>query len=89
MMPYYVGLGLTFNWGALTGYSAIQGMCDWTVVLPLYVSCFAWTIVYDTIYAHQVSNCIVYACLLTWLISCFLCLSGYFWFFYYFIDCFY
>ncbi|XP_057375065.1 4-hydroxybenzoate polyprenyltransferase, mitochondrial-like [Daphnia carinata] len=46
-------LGLTFNWGALLGYSAIKGYCDWSVCLPLYAAGVAWTLVYDTIYAHQ------------------------------------
>eukprot|EP00854_Cymbomonas_tetramitiformis_P007044 gene7044-8400_t len=46
-------LGLTFNWGALLGWAAVHGACDWNVVLPLYAGCIAWTIVYDTIYAHQ------------------------------------
>ncbi|XP_038056461.1 4-hydroxybenzoate polyprenyltransferase, mitochondrial-like [Patiria miniata] len=48
-----VFLGLTFNFGALIGYAAIRGSCDWSIVLPLYASCIAWTIVYDTIYGHQ------------------------------------
>ncbi len=47
-------LGLTFNWGALLGWAAVQGSCDWAVVLPLYASGVCWTLVYDTIYAHQV-----------------------------------
>ena len=45
-------LGLTFNWGALVGYSAVAGR----ITLPalfLYAGCFFWTIGYDTIYAHQ------------------------------------
>ncbi|XP_002737946.1 4-hydroxybenzoate polyprenyltransferase, mitochondrial-like [Saccoglossus kowalevskii] len=46
-------LGLTFNWGALLGWAAIRGSCDWSVVLPLYISCIAWTLFYDTVYAHQ------------------------------------
>jgi 4-hydroxybenzoate polyprenyltransferase len=46
-------LGLTFNWGALLGWAAVRGACDWTVVLPLYFGGVAWTLVYDTIYAHQ------------------------------------
>ncbi|KAJ0407526.1 hypothetical protein ATCC90586_002191 [Pythium insidiosum] len=46
-------LGLTFNWGALLGWSAVQGSCDWSVVLPLYAGGVAWTLVYDTLYAHQ------------------------------------
>ncbi|GAA5890988.1 hypothetical protein JCM8208_003120 [Rhodotorula glutinis] len=46
-------LGLAFNWGALLGSSAVLGQCDWTVALPLYAGSVAWTIAYDTIYAHQ------------------------------------
>ncbi|XP_062991832.1 4-hydroxybenzoate polyprenyltransferase, mitochondrial [Elgaria multicarinata webbii] len=46
-------LGLTFNWGALLGWSAVQGSCDWSVCLPLYFSGVLWTLMYDTIYAHQ------------------------------------
>jgi 4-hydroxybenzoate polyprenyltransferase len=48
-------LGMTFNWGALLGYSAVKGYCDWSVCLPLYVAGVSWTIIYDTIYAHQVT----------------------------------
>ncbi|XP_077087872.1 4-hydroxybenzoate polyprenyltransferase, mitochondrial [Siphateles boraxobius] len=50
--PQFV-LGLTFNWGALLGWSAVKGSCDWAVCLPLYVSGVMWTLIYDTIYAHQ------------------------------------
>ncbi|EPQ59341.1 4-hydroxybenzoate polyprenyl transferase [Gloeophyllum trabeum ATCC 11539] len=46
-------LGLAFNWGTLLGWSAVAGSCDWSVCLPLYAGGFAWTLVYDTIYAHQ------------------------------------
>ncbi|KAK8569687.1 hypothetical protein V6N13_046734 [Hibiscus sabdariffa] len=46
-------LGLTFNWGALLGWSAIRGSLDPAIVLPLYFSGVFWTLVYDTIYAHQ------------------------------------
>ena len=46
-------LGLTYNWGALLGWAAVRGACDWAVVLPLYASGVCWTLVYDTIYAHQ------------------------------------
>uniref|UniRef100_A0A1A8FNH0 4-hydroxybenzoate polyprenyltransferase, mitochondrial n=2 Tax=Nothobranchius korthausae TaxID=1143690 RepID=A0A1A8FNH0_9TELE len=46
-------LGLTFNWGALLGWSAVKGSCDWSVCLPLYFSGVVWTLIYDTIYAHQ------------------------------------
>ena len=46
-------LGLTINWGALMGYAAAAGACDWGVVLPLYLAGVNWSLVYDTIYAHQ------------------------------------
>ncbi|KAK7394935.1 hypothetical protein VNO78_15476 [Psophocarpus tetragonolobus] len=46
-------LGLTFNWGALLGWAAVKGSLDPYIVLPLYASGVFWTLVYDTIYAHQ------------------------------------
>lgn len=46
-------LGLTFNWGALLGWAAVRGSLNPSIVLPLYVSGVFWTLVYDTIYAHQ------------------------------------
>ncbi|KAF8545827.1 4-hydroxybenzoate polyprenyl transferase [Imleria badia] len=46
-------LGLAFNWGALLGWSAVTGCVDWRVCLPLYAGGICWTLVYDTIYAHQ------------------------------------
>ncbi|KAF8708404.1 4-hydroxybenzoate polyprenyltransferase, mitochondrial, partial [Rhizoctonia solani] len=46
-------LGLAFNWGALLGWSAVAGAVDWSVCLPLYAGSVCWTMVYDTIYAHQ------------------------------------
>lgn len=48
-----VTLGLTINWGALLGWAAVHGSCDWSVVVPLYVASLCWTLIYDTIYAHQ------------------------------------
>lgn len=45
-------LGLTFNWGALVGYSSVTGEISWSALL-LYASGVAWTLGYDTIYAHQ------------------------------------
>lgn len=47
-----VFLGLAFNWGALVGWSAIHGAIAWPAVL-LYLGGIAWTLAYDTIYAHQ------------------------------------
>ncbi|KMT05818.1 hypothetical protein BVRB_7g165920 [Beta vulgaris subsp. vulgaris] len=46
-------LGLTFNWGALLGWSAVRGSLDPLIIFPLYLSGVCWTLVYDTIYAHQ------------------------------------
>lgn len=48
-----VFLGLTFNWGALLGWSAVAGEINSLAPLSLYVSSICWTLVYDTIYAHQ------------------------------------
>ncbi|CAL1701470.1 unnamed protein product [Somion occarium] len=46
-------LGLAFNWGALLGWSAVAGSVNWSVCLPLYAGGICWTLVYDSIYAHQ------------------------------------
>ena len=45
-------LGLAFNWGALLGYAAVLGRLEWAAAV-LYGGAVAWTIGYDTIYAHQ------------------------------------
>jgi 4-hydroxybenzoate polyprenyltransferase len=45
-------LGLTFNWGALVGWTAVTGALAWPALL-LYAGGFFWTLGYDTIYAHQ------------------------------------
>jgi 4-hydroxybenzoate polyprenyltransferase len=47
-----VFLGLAFNWGALVSGAAHSGSIDLPMVL-LYLSGIAWTLFYDTIYAHQ------------------------------------
>ena len=47
-----VFLGLAFNWGALLAWTAHSGRLEAPAVL-LYVSGIAWTLFYDTIYAHQ------------------------------------
>ncbi|MGE4611356.1 MAG: 4-hydroxybenzoate octaprenyltransferase [Paracoccaceae bacterium] len=47
-----VFLGIAFNWGALLAWSAHNGSLGWPAVL-LYLSGIAWTLFYDTIYAHQ------------------------------------
>ena len=45
-------LGLAFNWGALLAWAAHTGSLGWPPVL-LYCAGIAWTLFYDTIYAHQ------------------------------------
>ncbi len=47
-----VFLGLAFNWGAILAYAAHAGRIEWPAIL-LYLSGIAWTLFYDTIYAHQ------------------------------------
>ncbi len=47
-----VFLGLAFNWGALLLWAAHSGGLGWPPLL-LYLSGIAWTLFYDTIYAHQ------------------------------------
>jgi 4-hydroxybenzoate polyprenyltransferase len=49
--PQFV-LGLAFNWGALVGWAALRESLAWPAVL-LYAGGIAWTLAYDTIYAHQ------------------------------------
>jgi len=45
-------LGLAFNWGAILAWAAVAGEVTENAVL-LYLSGIAWTLFYDTIYAHQ------------------------------------
>ncbi|MBY5459690.1 4-hydroxybenzoate octaprenyltransferase [Rhizobium beringeri] len=45
-------LGLAFSWGALMGWAGIFGGLSFAAIL-LYAASVAWTIGYDTIYAHQ------------------------------------
>ncbi|MEX2521034.1 MAG: 4-hydroxybenzoate octaprenyltransferase [Paracoccaceae bacterium] len=45
-------LGLAFNWGALMGWAAHTGGLT-AAPLLLYAAGIAWTLHYDTIYAHQ------------------------------------
>ncbi|MFK7880336.1 4-hydroxybenzoate octaprenyltransferase [Roseobacter sp.] len=47
-----VFLGLAFNWGAMLAWVAHSGTLDAPAVL-LYLAGIAWTLFYDTIYAHQ------------------------------------
>ncbi len=45
-------LGLTFNYGALVGWSAVTGGLEAPAIV-LYAAGLTWTLGYDTIYAHQ------------------------------------
>ena len=45
-------LGLAFSWGALMGWAVVFGTLAAPALL-LYAGAVAWTIGYDTIYAHQ------------------------------------
>jgi 4-hydroxybenzoate polyprenyltransferase len=47
-----VFLGLAFNWGALLAWTAHTGSLGWPAVV-LWLAGIAWTLFYDTIYAHQ------------------------------------
>jgi 4-hydroxybenzoate polyprenyltransferase len=47
-----VFLGLAFNWGALVAWAAHTGSLTLPAVL-LWLAGIAWTLFYDTIYAHQ------------------------------------
>ena len=49
--PQFV-LGLAFNWGALLGWAAVTGTIS-AAPIALYAAGIAWTLGYDTIYAHQ------------------------------------
>lgn len=55
-------LGMTFNWGALMGWSAVLcssvattnlSLASFLPVAALYAAGINWTLFYDTIYAHQ------------------------------------
>ncbi|MBO0332222.1 4-hydroxybenzoate octaprenyltransferase [Sneathiella sp. CAU 1612] len=45
-------LGLAFNYGALLGWAAVKGSIE-TAPIIMYLGGIAWTLGYDTIYAHQ------------------------------------
>jgi 4-hydroxybenzoate polyprenyltransferase len=45
-------LGFAFNWGALLAYAAVAGEITAAPIF-LYLAGMAWTLFYDTIYAHQ------------------------------------
>ena len=52
-----VALGVAMNYGVLMGVCAVHGLAAdapaWAAALPLYAGAVGWTVLYDTIYAHQ------------------------------------
>ncbi|KAG2605758.1 4-hydroxybenzoate polyprenyltransferase, mitochondrial-like [Panicum virgatum] len=46
-------LGFTVSCGVFIGSAAIKESLDYAVLLPMYFAGICWTLVYDTIYAHQ------------------------------------
>jgi 4-hydroxybenzoate polyprenyltransferase len=54
-------LGVAINWGTLQGWATVRGSIETPVIAPLYVAAICWTLVYDTIYAHQVCFCFLFA----------------------------
>ncbi|KAA0149602.1 hypothetical protein FNF29_05814 [Cafeteria roenbergensis] len=51
-MPQAV-LGMAMNWGVLMGWCAVHGLDGIGAAVPLWAAGACWTMVYDTIYAHQ------------------------------------
>ena len=45
-------LGLTFNWGIVMGWTAINNFISYEIII-LYISAIFWTLGYDTIYGVQ------------------------------------
>ncbi|KAJ1264805.1 hypothetical protein BS78_08G029800 [Paspalum vaginatum] len=46
-------LGFAINFGIFLASAAIKENLDYAVILPMYFAGIFWTLVYDTIYAHQ------------------------------------
>jgi len=54
-----VSTGLTLNWGVLIGWSAVHGGALTLPGVTLYLSTAVWSMIYDSIYSHQVAIVIV------------------------------
>lgn len=52
---YYpqVMISITFSWGCLLGFPAVGAPLDLAVAGPLFLANFFWSMIYDSIYAHQ------------------------------------
>ncbi|VDK46047.1 unnamed protein product [Cylicostephanus goldi] len=53
--PQFV-LGATLNWGVLIAWAEMLPMDQFYTVLPLYCSTILHTVIYDTIYSHQLEH---------------------------------
>lgn len=52
---YYpqIVISTAFSWGCMLGYPAVGAPLQLSVVAPLFFSNFLWSMIYDTVYAHQ------------------------------------
>lgn len=52
---YYpqIMISICFSWGTFLGFPAVGAPLDLTVAGPLFLSNFLWSMIYDSIYAHQ------------------------------------
>lgn len=52
---YYpqVMISITFSWGCLLGFPAVGAPLNLAVAGPLFLANFFWSMIYDSIYAHQ------------------------------------
>lgn len=52
---YYpqVMISVTFSWGCLLGFPAVGAPLNLAVAGPLFLANFFWSMIYDTVYAHQ------------------------------------
>lgn len=48
-----VMISINFSWGCLLGFPAVMAPINLMVAGPLFLSNFLWSMIYDTIYAHQ------------------------------------
>ncbi|CAB3403595.1 unnamed protein product [Caenorhabditis bovis] len=57
--PQFV-LGATLNWGVLIAWAELVRLENATTFVPLYAATVLYTVIYDTIYSHQVWNCLTF-----------------------------
>lgn len=52
---YYpqIMISICFSWGCLLGFPAVHAPLMWSIAGPLFLSNFLWSMIYDSIYAHQ------------------------------------